>query len=70
MSYQELNEASIKHSSRDMVISAFIKQRIHYKELLNLKFNSPPKVKRTIDFSIDMADYVHKNITYNNSKVV
>ena len=39
MSYQELNESGIKNSSRDMVISAFIKQRIHYKELFNIKFD-------------------------------
>lgn len=70
MSYQELNEAGIKHSARDMVISAFIKQRIHYKELLSLKFDPPPKAKRAIDFSLDVADYVAVNSTYNNPKVV
>ncbi|UJR32417.1 hypothetical protein I4U23_019879 [Adineta vaga] len=70
MSYQELNEAGIKHSARDMVISAFIKQRIHYKTLLNLKFDPPAKAKRAIDFSLDVADYVAGNSTYNNPKVI
>ena len=70
MSYQQLKEAGIKHSARDMVISAFLKQRVHYKELLNLKFDPPQKAQRAIDFSVDVADFVSTNTTYNNTKVV
>ncbi|CAF1163146.1 unnamed protein product [Adineta ricciae] len=70
MSYQKLMEAGIKHSARDMVISAFIKQRIHYKALLSLKFDPPSKAKRPIDFSLDVADHIAVNSTYNNPRVI
>ena len=70
MSYQQLKEVGIKHSARDMVISAFLKQRVHYKELLNLKFDPPAKAQRAVDFSVDVADFVSTNTTYNHPKVV
>ena len=70
MSYQQLKELGIKYSARDMVISAFLKERIYYKELLNVRFDPPPKVARAIDFTVDVADYVAKNVTYNNPRVI
>ena len=70
MTYQQLKELGIKHSSRDMVISAFLKQRVHYKTLLNLKSEPQPQVMRAIDFSIDVADYVANHPIYNHSQVI
>jgi len=70
MSYHQLKQMGIKNSSRDMVISDFIKRKIHYKQLINLKFDPPPQAKRVIDFSIDVYDYILQNKSFNNPFVI
>ncbi len=64
MSYHQLKQMGIKNSSRDMVISDFIKQ------LINLKFDPPPQAKRVIDFSMDVYDYILQNKSFNNPFVI
>lgn len=64
-SYHQLKEHSIKRSSRDMVISEFIKNNIYYKDLLDVQFN-PQRPERPIDFSVSVAKFVEANPYYNN----
>ena len=50
MSYQQSKEVGIKHFARDMVISAFLKQLVYYKELLNVRCDPPAKAQRAVGF--------------------
>jgi adenylate kinase family enzyme len=68
MTYHELAEFGIKHSSRDFVVSQFIKDLIHYKDLMNLRFDRQD-VKRPVDFSLDLATFIDKVPFYNHPEV-
>lgn len=64
-SYDELKKIGIKVSSRNMNISKWINDKIHYKKLVDLNF-SPINASRSIDFSLDVYNFVLTNKYYNN----
>ncbi len=55
-----MHERGIKHSSRDMVISDFLRDSIYYKDLLDVTFNKQSP-KRVIDFGVSVSDFVARN---------
>lgn len=63
--YHELRQMGFKHSSRDQVISDFIKDVVHYKDRLSLAF-SDLSTKRAVDFGVKVSDLVDGNEYYNN----
>lgn len=67
--YHELRQLGFKHSSRDQVISDFIKDTIYYKDRLSLSFSNL-STKRVVDFEARVADLVDENEYYNNSFAV
>lgn len=56
-SYHRHRERGLKISSRDMVLSLFLQDRVYYKHLLNLK-HSPLTLTRPVDFNADVAVFV------------
>lgn len=68
LTYHELAEFGIKHSSRDFVVSMFIRDLIHYKDLMNLRWDKQD-VKRPVDFSLDLANFIDKVSYYNHKEV-
>jgi hypothetical protein len=65
LTYQEhLQRDGLKISSRDMVISMFLNDRVYYKQLRNLKHHSVI-LKRPVDISIDVATHVCQEPHYN-----
>ena len=69
MSYDDLHRFAVKHSSRDMVISAFLKDNIYYKQLLDVEFNKQSP-ERVVDFGLSVSDFVARNTYYNNPLAV
>jgi adenylate kinase len=65
-SYHRHRERGLKISSRDMVLSLFLQDRIYYKHLLNLK-HSPLSLTRPVDFRADVAVFVAKKEFYQTS---
>eukprot|EP01125_Pyxidicula_operculata_P015851 TRINITY_DN5400_c0_g1_i1.p1 TRINITY_DN5400_c0_g1~~TRINITY_DN5400_c0_g1_i1.p1 ORF type:complete len:1269 (+),score=275.17 TRINITY_DN5400_c0_g1_i1:199-3807(+) len=65
LSYHQLQQNGIKRSSRDMVISDYLHEHIHYKYFLDVEFNKQTP-HRVIDFSVSVNDFVEKNKYYNN----
>jgi inosine/xanthosine triphosphate pyrophosphatase family protein len=63
--YYSLQKKGFKVSSRDMVISRYISDFLHYKSHKDLKF-SPQKPEETIDFSHDVIGFVEKNEYLSN----
>ncbi len=64
--YQELAEKGFKFSSRNMVLSDFIRDRLHYREVVHLDFH-PLSIRRPIDFSCSVLDFVRSNPYFNNT---
>lgn len=58
--YHELRAGGFKVSSRDMVISAFLRDFIYYDSLVDLGWD-PQRPERTIDFANSVAAFVAKN---------
>jgi adenylate kinase len=62
-SYHRHREKGLKISSRDMVLSLFLQDRIYYKHPLNLN-HSPLPLTRAVDFSIDVATFIESQEFY------
>jgi adenylate kinase family enzyme len=58
--------SSSKISSRDLNITKYIKEKLFYKSLINLKFHRIEGVHRSVDFSIDVADFLSNHPYFNN----
>lgn len=54
-----------KVSSRDMVISKYIKDRFYYKKRLNLNFQ-PQQLESSVDFSGSVLKYFEENNLFSN----
>ncbi|MCG7498249.1 hypothetical protein MHO82_15380 [Vibrio sp. Of7-15] len=67
-SYHELKEKGLKVSSRDMTISQFIEDHIHYKVPLNMYYY-PQKAKEVIDFELSVKDFMKSNSYIQNPVV-
>jgi hypothetical protein len=65
LSYHQLRQYGIKRSSRDMVISDFLRDNVYYKNLLDVEFNKQSPT-RVIDFSVNVSEFVKNNKYYNN----
>lgn len=65
MSYEQLKQFGLKRSSRDQVVSHYLKNTVYYEKLLNLEFN-PVDAKRAVDFAVDPAVFVQQNKHFNN----
>jgi adenylate kinase len=66
--YHQLAKRGHKISSRDMVISAFLRDHVYYKEAINLRFN-PQEQARPIDFGNSVAAFVRRNPHLNNEAI-
>ena len=64
-SYHELRRDGFKVSSRDMALSAFLADFVHYRSGIDLRFN-PQQQDRTIDFGRDPAVFVAENVHLSN----
>ncbi len=62
--YQEHLEEGLKISSRDMVLSQFLADRIYYKSLKTLN-HMRLDLKRPVDFDVDVATFVQSESHYN-----
>ncbi len=69
LSYHQLQQWGIKRSSRDMVISDYLRDNVYYKNLLDVEFNKQSP-QRVIDFSNSVSTFVEKNVYYNNPLAV
>ena len=67
--YQEHREEDLKISSRDMVISQFLADRIYYKSLKTLN-HMRLDLKRPVDFDADVAVFVDDEPHYNSAVAV
>lgn len=65
LTYEEMRRLGFKHSSRDMAISRFLLDRVHYKKPVDLKFN-PQSPTRTISFDDSVARFVAQNELLQN----
>lgn len=63
MTYHELSQEGNKISSREMVVSQFLRDNVHYKDHMNLNFHSVAP-KRSIDFDINMAVWLENEYMY------
>lgn len=59
--YHELRKRGHKVSSRDMVVSAFLKDYVYYEKRLHLNFNLSDTNRRTIDFENSVERFVDSN---------
>lgn len=62
--YQEHLQGGLKISSRDMVISAYLQDKVYYRQLKNLR-HAPVELSRPVDFSVDVASFVQQETLYN-----
>ena len=69
LSYHQLSQYGVKRSSRDMVISDFLRDNVYYKTLMDVEFNKQLPT-RVIDFSVSVSDFVKQNKYYNNELAV
>lgn len=66
--YHELRGRGFKVSSRDMTISAFLRDFVYYDSFIDLNWN-PQRPERTIDFANSVAEFVEKNPHLRNPRV-
>jgi inosine/xanthosine triphosphate pyrophosphatase family protein len=66
--YHELRKNLIKISSRDMVISKFLKEKIYYKNLIDLKHN-PQKFTQSISFDTDGIILMYEDLFNKNPAI-
>lgn len=64
--YQEHLQSGLKISSRDMVISAYLEDKVYYKQLKNLK-HTPLELNRPVDFNVDVACFVRQESLFNTA---
>jgi hypothetical protein len=69
LSFHQLQQSGIKRSSRDMVISDYLRDNVHYKSFMDAEFNKQSP-HRVIDFSTSVSDFIEKNQYYNNTLAV
>jgi hypothetical protein len=67
--YQEHLRKGLKISSRDMVISAFLKDKVYYKDLKSLAYKTL-SLSRPIDFSCDVATHIQEISYYHTPTAV
>jgi hypothetical protein len=65
LTYAELRQRGLKHSSRDMAISRFLLDHVHYQAPVDLNF-SPQQQRRTIDFDAPLEPLLRHNRYLNN----
>ncbi|XWV25656.1 hypothetical protein QJ856_gp0097 [Tupanvirus deep ocean] len=63
--YHELRKLGIKISSRDMVISEFLKNKVYYRNLIDLKHN-PLKLNQSISFETTGLITMYSDLLSNN----
>jgi adenylate kinase len=60
MSYQEMAERHLKVSSRDMVLSLLVQQRVHYRKPRNLT-HMPLPLTRSVDFRQTVREFLKEH---------
>jgi hypothetical protein len=67
--YAELDQLQMKNTSQGLAVSKFICEEVYYPSPINLNFN-PQEQQRSVDFRNDPANFLNKNIYFNNSYAI